>query len=274
MHSYLTADEIKAEELAMLIEFDNLCKREGLRYSLAGGTLLGAVRHKGFIPWDDDIDVSMPRPDFDRLVEIARSGPLLEGRAFEPYSNSWEYPVFLKYINQGIAVDAHYENGEGRLWMDITPVEGLSEDAHEVEQLYARSSRLQRILMFCKSDPNEGRTIIKRLFKRFLVPVANSIGVFRRSIAILDGLGRDCAFGSTSWVGCTVWGLYGVGERYPYSGWKHLDRLEFEGRRFNAISCWDIYLSGLYGDYMQLPPVNKRTTHEVLAWKVDDAQRQ
>ena len=72
MPDYLTPNEIKAEELAMLVEFEDLCRREGLRYSLAGGTLLGAVRHKGFIPWDDDIDVSMPRPDFDRLVALAR----------------------------------------------------------------------------------------------------------------------------------------------------------------------------------------------------------
>ena len=74
MPKYLTPNEVKAEELAMLVEFGDLCKREGLRYSLAGGTLLGAVRHKGFIPWDDDIDVSMPRPDFDSLVAFVRSG--------------------------------------------------------------------------------------------------------------------------------------------------------------------------------------------------------
>lgn len=74
MPNYLTPNEVKAEELAMLVEFGDLCKREGLRYSLAGGTLLGAVRHKGFIPWDDDIDVSMPRPDFDSLVALRAQG--------------------------------------------------------------------------------------------------------------------------------------------------------------------------------------------------------
>ena len=63
MPNYLTPNEVKAEELAMLVEFVDLCKREGLRYSLAGGTLLGAVRHKGFIPWDDDIDLVMFREE-------------------------------------------------------------------------------------------------------------------------------------------------------------------------------------------------------------------
>lgn len=108
MPNYLTPNEVKAEELAMIVEFKDLCKRKGLRYSLAGGTLLGAVRHKGFIPWDDDIDLSMPRPDFDSLVALARSGALPKNRSLEPYSGDWEYPVFLKYINRDIAVDAHY----------------------------------------------------------------------------------------------------------------------------------------------------------------------
>lgn len=101
MPNYLTPNEVKAEELAMLVEFGDLCKREGLRYSLAGGTLLGAVRHKGFIPWDDDIDVSMPRPDFDSLVALARSGALPINRSLEPYSGNWGHPVFLKFNSLG-----------------------------------------------------------------------------------------------------------------------------------------------------------------------------
>ena len=180
----------------MLVEFEDLCRREGLRYSLAGGTLLGAVRHKGFIPWDDDIDVSMPRPDFDRLVTLARSGALPKNRSLEPYSGDWGHPVFLKYINHDIAVDAHYENGEGFLWMDVTPVEGLPADEEELTRIYKRAGRLQRILMFCKADPGEGKTQLKRAFKRLFVPAANAVGVFEHSLTKLDDLGRGYAFGS------------------------------------------------------------------------------
>lgn len=150
MPDYLTPDEVKAEELSMLIEFDALCRREGLRYSLAGGTLLGAVRHKGFIPWDDDIDVSMPRPDFDKLVTLARFNKRSNDRIFEPYSNDWTHPIFLKYINRRVAVDAHYENGESNLWIDVTPVEGLSDDYDEVEHIYKRAKNCNEQSCFVK----------------------------------------------------------------------------------------------------------------------------
>ena len=65
---YLTLDEVKQTELDILIHFDSFCKNEELYYTLAGGTLLGAIRHKGFIPWDDDIDVMMPREDYNRML--------------------------------------------------------------------------------------------------------------------------------------------------------------------------------------------------------------
>ena len=72
----LTLDEIKKTELEILLYFDRICRKNGLKYSMCAGTLLGAVRHQGFIPWDDDIDLSMPRPDYEQLNEMNRRGKL------------------------------------------------------------------------------------------------------------------------------------------------------------------------------------------------------
>ena len=68
----ISVDELKSIELEMLKFIDEVCKKEGLRYFLCGGTLLGAVRHHGFIPWDDDIDIFMPRPDYEKLIELTK----------------------------------------------------------------------------------------------------------------------------------------------------------------------------------------------------------
>ena len=270
---FLTIEEIHEALFMMLIELDGICEREGLRYSLSGGTLLGAVRHKGFIPWDDDVDISMPRPDFDKLVILARSGKLPEGRYMEPYSGNWEYPVFIKYLNSTIAVDEPSEKGVGWLWIDITPVDVLPDDVGEIEHLYSEASKLRRALFFCRSDPSGAKTFIKRSLKRLLVPLSNVAGVRAHAARNLDTLAREKDFDNSLRVGCVVWGLYGTSEAYSAVGWRDMVRLDFGGSLFSAISCWDEYLTGLYGDYMQLPPEDKRVTHGMKAWRVEGAKR-
>lgn len=268
MTKYLTPEEIKSELLAMLIEFDGFCAKEGLKYSLIGGTLLGAVRHKGFIPWDDDIDLGMPRPDYERLISLGKDRQLPGGFSIMPFSGDWNHPVFIKLLNDGIEVDARYENGVGCLWLDINPVDGLPDDSGELDNVYRRATRLQKLITFCKADSRQGKTFAKRVFKRFLVPLANNVGLLPLAVRELDCLGKRYEFGETPWAGCLAWGLYGPGERCPLSGWEKMAHFEFEGREFPGVGCWDEYLHGIYGDYTQLPPVEKRATHEMKAWRI------
>ena len=268
MKTPLFPNEIRAAQLDMMAEFDALCAREGLRYSLAGGTLLGAVRHKGFIPWDDDVDLSMPRPDFERLVALGEAGRVPQGFALAPFSGDWSCPVFLKFLDEHIEVDARYESGVGHLWLDVIPIDGLPDDAGELEPIYTKAAALRRAAALCKANPREGTTGAKRLLKRVLVPLAKAAGVLPRVAGSLDALARCFEFGETPWVGCVAWGLYGPGERYTLSGWEHMERVEFEERAFPAIGCQDEYLRGIYGDYKQLPPEGERVSHEIEAFRV------
>lgn len=266
----LTQQELKAELLAMLDQFDSLCKRENLRYSLAGGSLLGAVRHKGFIPWDDDIDLAMPRPDFEKLITISKTGQLPNGYSLVPFSKNWKHPVFLKFTNENISIDAKFESGVGSLWIDVIPVDGLPENSAELNDIYRRVTQLQRRIMFCNADKHQGKNLVKCALKSVCVPLVNFAGILPKCTRELDLLSRRYAFGETEWCGCIAWGLYGSGERYAVEGWKNISHLEFEKRQAPAIGCWNEYLTGIYGDYMTLPPENQRINHHLKAWRNDE----
>lgn len=265
----LAPGEVKQEELRLLLEFDGLCKANGLRYSLAGGSLLGAVRHKGFIPWDDDIDVVMPRPDYEEVISLFRGGSLGGDRALEPISGDWSCPVFFKYVNRTIRVKEHYSSGDGAfLWIDVLPSDGLPSDDGELEGKYRRAGFLRRLLAFCRADSHEGKTPARRAAKRALVPALRCLGVGKWAARGLDALSRSTEFGSTGYAGILSWGLYGPGERYVDTAFDRPAEVMFEGHGFPALSCWDDYLRGIYGDYMELPPVEKRGSHELEAWVV------
>ena len=125
----LNLDEIKDIELSLLIEFDKLCKKNGLYYTLCGGTLLGAVRHRGFIPWDDDIDILMPRPDYDRLL----NNLYIDRRTLPTHMEfvSWKEGssnfLFIKLMDNRTKVVVDYLNpalGGKHIWIDIFPIGG------------------------------------------------------------------------------------------------------------------------------------------------------
>ncbi|WP_143531138.1 LicD family protein, partial [Rodentibacter genomosp. 2] len=105
MRKQLSLDEIKQIELQILIEFRRICDELGLRYYLSGGSLLGAIRHKGFIPWDDDIDLAMPRSDFNKLIEFSRNYQN-DTYKFLFFSKSGGLLPYAKFVNVKTHIDA------------------------------------------------------------------------------------------------------------------------------------------------------------------------
>lgn len=269
---FLTLDEIHAVELSLLLKFDAFCKDYGLRYSLAGGTLLGAVRHKGFIPWDDDIDLCMPRPDWDRLVQIAQKDAIPKETGFEArpfFMTELSDTPLLKVVDPHWMVQAEAENEETNLWLDVIPVDGLPSDERDLSRLYSKARVLRKSLMIGTSTAESGHSRARRAFKYITGPVLRAFNAVKYLGRALDVLARKIPYGSTPYVGVLTWGLYGTGERVPLAGFEKMVGLEFEGREFSCMSCWDEYLSGIYGDYMQLPPEDQRVTHGMKVWKAN-----
>lgn len=269
-NTLLSLDEVHRELLKILVRFDVFCKEHELRYSLSGGTLLGAVRHKGFIPWDDDIDLNVPRPDWDRLVSLRDELKKNTGLEVIPYLGSdIETTPFIKLINSHIAVQCESERESSYLWVDVFPVDGLPESLIDTERVYKRVNLIRKMLFVSVSTAESGHNAARRLFKKAIGPVLRTLNAEHFLGARLDSIARTIPFGSTPYVGGVTWGMYGAGERVSLEGFERLTSLEFEGSVFSCMSCWDEYLTGLYGDYMQLPPIEKRVTHKMRAWYVD-----
>lgn len=261
----LTQEEIKNIELDILLEFDKICKKYNLKYYIAGGTLLGAIRHKGFIPWDDDIDVCMPRTDFIKLKEVCND----ENEVYElktKLSNNLNLP-FYKLVDKRTVSKLLFTNAlmDNQLWIDIFPVDGLPEDIKEVEKIYKRCDFYRKILMLTDANLGEGSTFFRKYCKFILKPLAKIYGK-RRCITQIETIAFRYPYETSKYVGAVTWGLYGVGERMLKSEFEKSVEVEFEGYKFPTFSCWDSYLKGLYGDYMKLPAVEERKNHSMTAY--------
>ena len=268
----LTLKEIQERELSMMRLFVSLCERHGLTYWLGGGTLLGAVRHKGFIPWDDDIDLMMPRYDYDRLMQYADEIDSTGRYRLASYElGNLNYP-FAKIYDTDTVIRKLYDEDktETNIWIDIFPLDGMPDDEKEVKKIYARTMLARRILRLKQARDGEGKTAVRRLLK----PMAK---VLLRPVddeSLLKYIDKNCRAYSVEeshYMGGIANG-YGPWERMPKKPFLKPCRLEFEGEEVSVPGCWDYYLKRLYGDYMQLPPEEKRQCHEMDVWALPGAE--
>ena len=262
----LSLKEIQQIELHMFKEFDRFCRKHGLRYSMAGGTLLGAVRHKGFIPWDDDIDIGMPRPDYDRFCVLMRKNRLDGGNiVLMPHNHPRAVMPYAKLFDRRTYTDFTYATDAGSdcLWIDILPVDGLPEDRKTLKAHYDRFKRLRFMLQLSRAKMGAGTTKLKAALKPLTRPFFKLFPTaFWRDL--MDRQARRYDFNTASHVGIAVWGLYGVGESVKKN--TACMEMEFEGEHFLATVAYDEYLRGIFGDYMTLPPKEKRIAHPVDAY--------
>ena len=258
----LTHEQIQRHLLLILQDVDAWCRSHGIRYSLAYGTLLGAVRHKGFIPWDDDVDLLMPRPDFERFVNgYGRDG----GRFRCLYGTRDKDADFVNYFAK-VHDPATLSKEGGKYYrfglnIDIFPVDGKPEDPQE-------QAAWERLL--CK-ETHRMRLRYKPLLS------APPIAVLAAHLHSHDWWFRHCEqllkrypYDGSSYCGAVAMVYNGTVEVYPRAMFEEYTELTFEGFPFKAFTRWDEFLRQQFGDYMQLPPEDQRRTHNLEVYLLSE----
>ena len=252
----------------VLSVFIRICEAQGLRYFCAGGTAIGAVRHQGMIPWDDDIDVFMPRPDYDRFLALAAHSMPEGYEVLSPYATK-DYPMyFAKMCNARTTL---LENERipcvFGLYIDIFPLDGACDD---VETCYREKRRFKRLMnkLEAVSTHNSfgeyiGLLTKRREWGRFAVKtVAFCCRSWLRRWLLkqMDSIayGHDYALSSRV---VTYSGAYQRQEIYPKAWLETPQMFAFEGLMVNLPHDYDAYLRHFFGDYMTLPPVEQRASH-------------
>lgn len=261
----LTHRQIQLAGLNILIQFDQLCKRHNLQYVLAYGTLLGAVRHKGFIPWDDDIDVCMTRPDYNRLIDECKS--INNGRyQLRSFKLGNLNAPFSEYVDTLLHGESEFSksNRYTEWGIDIFPIDGLSSDDSINRIIYKKEAVYRKLINIAESK-NKGTTFLKKMMKKIIRPVCQIYGV-DKLVKKIDSLANQFDFDNSNYVGVIAWGE-GPQEKISKQKIINTTLLEFEGSQFPAPIGWHEYLTNIYGDYMELPPVNQRINHATIVYR-------
>lgn len=259
--------EIKIRLLNILIELDKYCSQHGIYYYLCAGTLLGAVRHQGFIPWDDDIDVAIGRPQYDKLLELSRINDTFGGHyKIISFENGTSHYPFIKVLDTDTYTEQTFtdEENENSLWVDVFPFDGVPTNVNERKKLYRKELVVRKILNLNFAKMGKGQTKGRTFLKFLLIPLAKLYGVQRANNQI-DKLCRSVDYSSSTLLGDIVWGDYNK-EIVTKKEFEKYVFVTFEGHRFKTMACWDKYLKELYGNYMQLPPESQRQDHQLKVW--------
>ncbi len=256
----MTFAQIRQTEFDILKYFRDICQRERISYCLSNGSLLGAIKYRGFIPWDDDIDVFVPRKDYDHLMSSFEDTERY--RLFSHERNPHYLFPFAKLCDMTTEkLEDNIDNGVRMgLNIDIFPLDIWPDDrAGAVELAAAINKDIYRLTFLkCRQALSAGR--LKRLTKNIVLSLLRpTIPLVVRKIT--KSAKRNCKNEAPSYLGCVAWCIYGEAEIIPADVFSSMVPVSFEGETFMAPAGYEIYLRSLYGDYEKDPPADQQVTH-------------
>lgn len=260
---YYVSDKMKQVwhiELDILEKVHNICKINDITYSLAGGSLLGAIRHKGYIPWDDDIDIVMPRKDYEKFLEIAQK--------------EFQYPYFVQYYK----TENHYQRGHAQIrnsnttaiiqgdeynnfnkgiFIDIFPIDNIPDDNCKREKFLKKILRLKkRLKTFYNINSNSK---LKYYIKKIIRKTKYIFIDYNKEIEKFENLLKT--FNNIETKECGAIGFRPDEFKYETQWFKDIIEVPFENIEVKIISNYDEALKRQYNDYMKIPKNKNGSVH-------------
>jgi len=250
--------QLKKIQVDILLDIDKFCREHQLRYSLAFGTLLGAIRHKGYIPWDDDIDIMMPRDDYNRFVNRYKANHY--NVVTQANCSGYNLPFAKVYDKRTIVHELAAMNATFGVYIDIFPIDNYPDTQEQTNKFLSKKSRLNFLHSVKITAFRKGR----KWYKNFVLAIFKFLCFPFSAIKLTDKieeLSQSYNAENTSFAG-----VLSPTDNRP--NWKlpaeifnsYIDVL-FEGYHLRSIADYDAYLKGTYGNYMQLPPIDQQVSH-------------
>lgn len=259
----ISPEEFKQLSLDILVFVDDFCRKNSIQYFLAFGTLIGAIRHKGMIPWDDDIDIMMPRDDYNRFVHLMqqqKGKTIYQINCFE--TDPEFYLPWARVCNNTTILQnrPHRIEKDLGVWIDVFPIDNAP-SIQERQRWYKEYNNRRAKIWHTIPTPFEKFSFKKQvltleLFWRIIYGVRN-FSKYRDAFVKYATKYNDIETDEVM-IPCTIYQLRAVFPKELFS--KDID-VEYEKYKFKAPIGYDTYLRTIYGDYMQFPPEEKRQTH-------------
>lgn len=254
----LNIEKCKKISLDILIDVANFCDNHGITYFLSVGTLLGCVRHKGYIPWDDDIDIMMPRPDYKRFIEEYNNpiykvckpscGMFYYVKVYDSTTIKYEPGIDYKKFSP-IGVD-----------IDVFPLDGIVNDKRIIDRLYKRECFLE-MLWRLSVQPIFYRKNPLKAINRIIPRIIGS----RNLVKLIEKNAQTYNYNTSDYIVRMRRSPNGFTGALPKSIYEKSSG-EFEGHTFCIPKGYDAWLKSFFGDYMKIPPEEDRIQHEYEAY--------
>lgn len=266
MQNELTLREIQLNSLNVLKKIKKICEKENITYFLGYGTLLGAIRHQGFIPWDDDIDIMMPREDYEKFIEYCIINEKeLEYFSLKHYLTSKEYiyPI-ARFCDTRYRIE--YENAKEYglgLFVDIYPLDGIDlNDKRFIQQLQWK----QKLINLCGTTEYVASEIKIKNFMKYPLFLVSRLLKINKLLQDIDSKSKKYDYNVSEDVECVNWGMKYY--KTPKKLFEKIKLQKFEDDYFNIPEGYDEILKAYYNNYMELPPIEKqKPQHFYKAYK-------